>query len=51
MMTLFNAREREKADWIKLLQEADPRYRLVDAKRPKVGTMGVIVAEWASEDA
>lgn len=46
MMTLFNAREREIDDWVQLFREADARFRFVDAKRPEVGTMGVILAEW-----
>lgn len=46
MMTLFNAREREKDEWIQLLRDADVRFRFVNAKRPEVGTMGFILAEW-----
>lgn len=46
MMTLFNGREREKDEWIQLLREADARFRFIDAKKPEVGTMGLILAEW-----
>ena len=46
MMTLFNGREREKSDWIKLLQDADPRFKLIDAKDPALGTLGMIHAVW-----
>ncbi|CAG8957850.1 hypothetical protein HYFRA_00000190 [Hymenoscyphus fraxineus] len=49
MMTLFNSREREKADWIELFKEADERFCFLDAKKPTVGTMGVIVAVWREE--
>ena len=46
MMTLFNAREREKEDWIQLFKEADERFKFVEAKKPDVGTMGVIIVVW-----
>lgn len=46
MMTLFNSREREKDDWIQLLRDADIRFQFVDARRPEVGTMGLILIEW-----
>ncbi|KAM0797379.1 O-methyltransferase [Usnea florida] len=46
MMTLFNARERERADWIQLLRDADSRFKFVDAKKPGVGTMGVVQVIW-----
>ena len=49
MMTLFNAREREKIDWIRLLRDTDPRFKFVDAKKPGVGTMGVIQAVWDAD--
>ena len=49
MMTLFNAREREEADWVQLLRDADPRFRFVSAKRPDVGTMGVIATVWDAD--
>ena len=50
MMALFNAREREKKDWIQLLRDADPRFRFVEAKRQEIGTMGIILAEWEDVD-
>ena len=46
MMALFNAREREKDDWIRLLRDADERFRVISAKRQEVGTMGIILVEW-----
>ncbi|KAI9711576.1 MAG: hypothetical protein M1820_002141 [Bogoriella megaspora] len=46
MMTLFNAQEREEDDWHRLLREADARFRLLEAKGPDVGTMGLIIAIW-----
>jgi hypothetical protein len=46
MMTLFNAREREEEDWIRLLKDADERFKFVQAKKPNVGTMGVVIAIW-----
>ena len=49
MMTLFNAREREEANWVQLFRDADPRFRFVSARKPDVGTMGVIVATWNAD--
>lgn len=46
MMTLFNAREREQDDWNQLLRDADRRFKLVGAKKPEVGTMGLIQVVW-----
>lgn len=46
MMTLFNAPEREKDEWIGLLRNADVRFRFVDAKMPEVDTMSFIPANW-----
>lgn len=51
MMTLFNAREREEADWIQLLRDADPRFKFVEARKPEVGTMGVVLAVWDADSA
>ncbi|CAG8971742.1 hypothetical protein HYALB_00007222 [Hymenoscyphus albidus] len=49
MMTLFNSRERENEDCIELFKEADERFCFLDAKKPTVGTMGVIIAVWREE--
>lgn len=46
MMTLFNARERERGDWIQLFRAAGHQFKFVDAKRPQVGTMGVVEVVW-----
>ena len=46
MKTLFNAREREMEDWKELLQQADPRFRILDVHKPRIGTMGVIIVKW-----
>ena len=46
MKTLFNAREREKADWIELFHKANPGFRVLDVQTPPTGTMGIVVAEW-----
>lgn len=46
MMTLFNARERELDDWIELFAEADTRFKFIEAKRPDVGTMSLLIFSW-----
>lgn len=46
MMTLFNAHERDKNEWIQLLRDADVRFRFIDAKQSELDSTGLIVAEW-----
>lgn len=51
MLTLFNSRERDEADWKTLFHLADPRFKLVSAKPVEDGeTTTVIVASWDTED-
>lgn len=46
MLTLFNAREREKTDWIDLLQKADPRFKNTKIWTPEGATLAIIEAYW-----
>lgn len=46
MLTLFNSRDREMGDWIKLFREADERYQDVKAWVPEGSTLAIIEAIW-----
>ncbi|KAL9053000.1 MAG: hypothetical protein Q9162_005056 [Coniocarpon cinnabarinum] len=47
MMSLFNSREREKADWETLFKEADERFRDVKCWKPEGSQLGLIEATWS----
>lgn len=51
MLTLFNAREREEADWIELFRQADPRFSVVRIWTPQGATMAIIEISWTCADA
>ncbi len=46
MLTLSNARERDRDDWEKLFKEADNRFRLVSAHVPRGSSLGIIEVRW-----
>ena len=46
MLTLFNAREREKADWHSLFRQADSRFTNVKIWMPEGATLAIIEAVW-----
>ncbi|KAL9038992.1 MAG: hypothetical protein Q9214_005058 [Letrouitia sp. 1 TL-2023] len=46
MLTLFNSRDREMGDWIKLFREADERYQDVKAWVPEGSSLAIIEAVW-----
>lgn len=46
MLTLCNARERDRDDWQALFHEADERFVLVSAFVPKGSSLGIIEAIW-----
>jgi hypothetical protein len=46
MKQLFNAKERSADDWIKLFREADPRFRLVEIKKPHLSDLSIIEFCW-----
>lgn len=47
MLTLFNARERERSDWESIFKEADPRFENVRIWVPEGATLAIIEAVWA----
>ena len=47
MLSLFNARERERADWEQIFAEADPRFKDVKVWVPEGATLAIIEAVWA----
>lgn len=48
MLSLFNSREREEADWRRLFHEADARFTKVKIWVPDGATLAIIEAVWAS---
>ena len=48
MLSLFNARERERADWEALFAEADPRFRPVSVWVPEGATLAIVEAVWGA---
>lgn len=51
MLSLFNSREREIADWKELFERADSRFVGFKAKRVKESpSTGVVIASWESEE-
>ena len=47
MLSLFNARERERSDWEQLFKEADYRFGDVRIWVPEGSALAVIEAVWA----
>lgn len=47
MLSLFNARERERADWEQIFAKADPRFKDVKVWVPEGATLAIIEAVWA----
>lgn len=48
MAACFNSAERTRADWLRLLDKADGRFRLHNISRPEGSTMSVIEVLWKS---
>lgn len=46
MLTLCNARERDRDDWEVLFKEADSRFRFGSAFVPEGSSLGIIEARW-----
>ena len=46
MLSLMNARERERDDWTSLFRQADERLRLESIIPMEKGASAVIVATW-----
>lgn len=46
MLTLQNAREREKDDWASLFEQADKKFRFISATAMEKSATAVIVAVW-----
>ena len=47
MLSLFNARERERADWEQIFQDADYRFKNVRIWVPEGAALAIIEAVWA----
>jgi hypothetical protein len=50
MLTLLNAQERTRDDFINLFASADKRFRFLGVSRPKNCRMSIVEAVWEGED-
>ena len=48
MLSLFNAREREEAEWHVLFKKADERFTDIKIWVPNGATMAIIEARWGN---
>lgn len=46
MLEMANSHERETGDWLKLIHDADPRYRVLGVKRPPSSRLSIIEIKW-----
>ena len=47
MLTYFGSRERTEDDWLWMLNEADPRFKLISVSKPAApGISPLLVVEW-----
>ena len=46
MKQALNAKERDADDWTRLLQEADPRFKLTEVIQPRGSVLAIIVVDW-----
>lgn len=46
MLSFFNGREREEADWEKLFREADERFADIGIWTPEGSSFAIIEATW-----
>lgn len=46
MLQLYNSREREQAEWVRLFEQADSRFRFVGMRQPAGSAMAVLEAVW-----
>ena len=51
LLGLYNAKERDASDWASLLQDADPRFKLLAIKQPSGSRLAIIDVIWKSEQA
>ncbi len=46
MLTLSNARERDRDDWEALFEAADDRFQFISAYVPEGSSLGIIEVTW-----
>ena len=46
MMTLCNARERDREDWVALFRAVSDHFRVTSAFTPEGSSLGIIEAVW-----
>jgi len=46
MKAIQNGRERSVQDWYDLVEMADPRFQLIEAKKLEGADLGLIIIKW-----
>lgn len=49
MKELLNAKERTSEDWKQLFHDADPRFKLLQIKKPPASELSIIEFSWEWE--
>lgn len=47
MLALYNSRDRERHEWVRLFGQTDPRFRDVRAWLPEGSSLAIIEATWS----
>ncbi|KAF2237623.1 O-methyltransferas-like protein [Viridothelium virens] len=47
MLSLFNARDREEKDWVKIFEQADPRFTHIKVWMPEGASLAIVEAVWS----
>ena len=50
MKELLNAKERTSEQWKQLFHDADPRFKLLQIKKPPASELSVIEYSWEGEN-
>jgi len=50
MKELLNAKERTSEEWKQLFHDADPRFRLVQIKKPPASELSIVEYIWEGEN-
>ena len=46
MLTIFNAQERDRDEWISLFKRADERFKFVSIDHPERANLSIIQFQW-----
>ena len=51
MLAMANSKERDRQDWIELLKEADPRFKLIGIQTPPKSELSMVEVIWEGASA